>query len=133
MILQTQQIEDIAVQSIDEINNTGLCDLLPAEATKVHGVRFLIERTGIPSSRTIYAGDSGNDLEVIRSEIKTVLVANASPEIQQQAIKTSSRETIYLAKGNFLGMNGNYAAGILEGLAHYLPETLPLLQELAGH
>ncbi len=121
------------VQSIDEINNTGLCDLLPAEATKVHGVRFLIESTGIPPARTIYAGDSGNDLEVIRSEIKTILVANASLEIQQQAIKVSSEETIYLAQGNFLGMNGNYAAGILEGLAHYLPETLPLLQELASH
>jgi sucrose-6F-phosphate phosphohydrolase len=121
------------VQSIDEINNIGLFDLLPAEATKVHGVRFLIESTGIPPARTIYAGDSGNDLEVIRSEIKTILVANASPEIQQQAIKESSGETIYLAQGGFLGMNGNYAAGILEGLAHYLPETLPLLQELADH
>lgn len=28
-----------------------------------------------------------------------------------------------LACGGFLGMNGNYAAGVLEGLAHLLPEV----------
>jgi hypothetical protein len=30
---------------------------------------------------------------------------------------------LYLPKGNFAGMNGNYAAGLMEGLAHFLPET----------
>jgi hypothetical protein len=40
----------------------------------------------------------------------------------------SSREQgladfLYVAKGNLLGMNGNYSAGILEGLVHYHPET----------
>lgn len=119
------------VFSIDEVENTGLFDILPAGATKLHGVRFLMGSCGIPPARTIYAGDSGNDLEVIKSEINTVLVANASPEIQTLALNTSHREAIYLAKGEFLGMNGNYAAGILEGLAHYLPETMPLLEQLA--
>jgi hypothetical protein len=27
-------------------------------------------------------------------------------------------------QGDFHGMNGFYAAGILEGVAHYLPETV---------
>ena len=117
------------IHSIDEINSTGLFDILPAKATKAHGVLFLTENSGIAPARTIYAGDSGNDLEVIRSKIKTILVANASPEIQEQAIKVSSRETIYIAEGGFLGMNGNYAAGILEGLAHYLPETFRSLNK----
>ena len=30
---------------------------------------------------------------------------------------------LYLAHGGFLGMNGNYSAGILEGVAHYHPDT----------
>lgn len=119
------------IYSIDEMNNTGLFDILPAGATKLHGVRFLMASCGIPPARTIFAGDSGNDLEVIRSEINTVLVANASAEIQEQALNTSKQKAIYLARGEFLGMNGNYAAGILEGLAHYLPETMPLLKQLA--
>jgi hypothetical protein len=28
----------------------------------------------------------------------------------------------YLAQGRFLGMNGNYSAGIVEGVAHYHPD-----------
>ena len=30
---------------------------------------------------------------------------------------------LYLAQGGFLGMNGNYSAGILEGIAHYYSYT----------
>jgi hypothetical protein len=30
---------------------------------------------------------------------------------------------LYLPRGNYLGMNGNYAAGVLEGLVHFIPET----------
>jgi len=57
-----------------------------------------------------------------------VLVANAHPEVIREA-ETSSRlhktaEYLYIAKGDFLGMNGNYSAGILEGIAHYHPETI---------
>ena len=28
-----------------------------------------------------------------------------------------------MAKGDFLGMNGHYSAGILEGLVHFFPGT----------
>jgi hypothetical protein len=34
----------------------------------------------------------------------------------------------YQAQGGFLGMNGNYSAGILEGIAHYHPDTLPWME-----
>jgi hypothetical protein len=36
---------------------------------------------------------------------------------------------LYLAQGGFLGMNGNYSAGILEGIAHYHPETQLWMKE----
>jgi hypothetical protein len=32
-------------------------------------------------------------------------------------------QRLYLLKGNFYGMNGNYAVGVIEGLAHYISET----------
>ena len=35
----------------------------------------------------------------------------------------------YLAQGGFLGMNGNYSAGILEGVAYYLPDTQHWMEE----
>ncbi|MEN8142847.1 MAG: HAD-IIB family hydrolase [Thermodesulfobacteriota bacterium] len=119
------------IHSIDEVNNLGLFDLLPEGATKLHAVRFLIEKSGVLPTRTIYAGDSGNDMEVFRSEIKSILVANTAPEVQRMAMATSPTESTHLARGGFLGMNGNYAAGILEGLTHYLPETIPLFAQIA--
>ena len=30
--------------------------------------------------------------------------------------------SLYLAKGDFLGLNGNYSAGVLEGVVHYMPD-----------
>ena len=38
-------------------------------------------------------------------------------------------EALYLAKGGFLGMNGNYSAGILEGVAHYHPKMVELIAD----
>jgi len=40
------------------------------------------------------------------------------------AFTSDLSDTLYIAKGDFLDMNGNYAAGVLEGVAHFLPETI---------
>jgi hypothetical protein len=113
--------------SVDEVKRIGLFDLLPAAASKRQAVNFLIEKTGIPPARAIYAGDSGNDLEILTSGLKAVLVANAIAEVRRQAEEAAPAGCLYLARGNFMAMNGNYAAGLLEGLAYHLPEIIPLL------
>jgi hypothetical protein len=38
------------------------------------------------------------------------------------------QDSLYLAMGSFFDMNGNYAAGVLEGLAHFFPETAAWLR-----
>ncbi|MFZ4666042.1 MAG: haloacid dehalogenase, partial [Prochlorotrichaceae cyanobacterium] len=48
-------------------------------------------------------------------------------QIQTQAQKNTNR--LYLARGGFLGMNGNYSAGILEGIAHYHPDTQQWMEQ----
>lgn len=113
--------------SVDEVNRVGLLDILPATASKLEAVNFLIEKTGILPERAIYAGDSGNDLEILTSGIKAILVANAITEVRQQATNEAPANSLYLARGDFMAMNGNYAAGILEGIAHYLPELIPVI------
>ena len=101
--------------------------MLPASATKYHAVEFLIEMLGLSLDHTVFAGDSGNDLPVLVSRIHSVLVGNASTAVREEAERLASQQgtesALYFAKGNFMGMNGNYSAGILEGLAHYLPQT----------
>jgi hypothetical protein len=54
-----------------------------------------------------------------------VLVANAHSSVRDKAREMAEiaghSQRLYLARGGYLGMNGNYSAGILEGLAHFFP------------
>lgn len=113
------------IWSIDDIAHVGLLDILPAGANKLHAIHFLMQQQGFDASHTVFAGDSGNDLPVLASKLQSILVANATDEVRHEAIRMASenaaRDSLYVAKGNFLGMNGNYAAGVLEGVAHYFP------------
>lgn len=132
--LQEQGVYASMVWSLDEAAGTGLLDILPASATKLHAVRFLMEQTQTPDSNLIYAGDSGNDLPVLISGLRSVLVANASAEVKKEAearLKNNDlSDRLYLARGGFLGMNGNYAAGVLEGVAHFFPEKLEWMRKV---
>ncbi len=121
-------IKSNLIWSIDEEKGVGLLDVLPASANKLHAIRFLMEKNGFYHENTVFAGDSGNDLDVLLSDIPSVLVANAGPEVRIQATNADNN-TYYVAKGDYLGMNGNYSAGILEGVAHYLPDVDQWLRE----
>ncbi len=131
-ILFEKQIRASLIWSIDEVDDTGLLDILPASASKRHAIEFLMYQLGFDLSNTVFAGDSGNDLAVLTSPIKSILVANASNEVrhcaQQQALNLGQMDALYFARGGFLGMNGNYAAGVLEGIAHYVPEAIEQLE-----
>lgn len=120
------------IWSVDEAAHTGLLDVLPASASKLHAIEFLSTTQHYPMTRTVFAGDSGNDLEVLGSHIQSVLVANAPEDVRARALALAASadvaHSLYLARGGLFGMNGNYAAGVLEGLAHFLPETLPWMQ-----
>lgn len=125
--LEQEGIRANLIWSIDEAERVGLLDILPASANKLHAIRFLIDKLQIPASRTLFAGDSGNDLDVLTSGLQAVLVANAAQDVRDAAIHAARdnghQDKLYLAKGSFLGMNGNYTAGVLEGLVHFFPET----------
>jgi HAD superfamily hydrolase (TIGR01484 family) len=125
--LETSGVRANLVWSIDEPRGVGLLDVLPASAGKRHALYFLMQRNGFALGDTVFAGDSGNDLPVLVSEIPAVLVANASAEVRREALAQARAgghaDALYIAQGGFMGMNGNYAAGVLEGVAHYKPEV----------
>lgn len=125
--LEKKNLTASLIYSVDEAAATGLLDVLPLCATKLHAVEFLMCELGFDLNNTIFAGDSGNDLPVLVSHVSAVLVANADKEVVKQA-KTQAQQkgttqALYLVKGDFLGLNGCYSAGILEGIAHYHPYT----------
>ncbi len=76
---------------------------------------------------TVFAGDSGNDLPALTSGLQAVLVHNARADVREEALSAlkakGMAKRLYLAQGEFLGMNGNYAGGVLEGLTHFVPEA----------
>jgi HAD superfamily hydrolase (TIGR01484 family) len=116
------------VWSEDEMASVGLLDVLPVSASKYHAIETLMRNQGFSDTDTVFCGDSGNDIEVLASAIPAVLVANSQLDVRALADRLSREaghtDRLYLAQGNFMGLNGNYSAGILEGIAHYHPDTV---------
>ncbi|QCU89950.1 HAD-IIB family hydrolase [Thiomicrorhabdus sediminis] len=121
------------IWSIDEFTGTGLLDILPATANKLHAIRFLQQQLGYADRELVFAGDSGNDLEVLSSSVQAVLVANASDAVKSQAQALAARQQngnrLYLAT-NQNDACGNYSAGVLQGVLHYMPA---LKKQLENH
>ena len=121
------------VWSVDDIADVGLLDVLPASASRLHAIEALMQEQGFATGQTVFCGDSGNDLEVLASRIPSVLVANSRPDLQDLALELAEEAgtlaQLYIAQGGFLGMNGNYAGGVLEGVAHFHPRITGWLGE----
>lgn len=126
--LEAHGVNANLIWSIDEPAGVGLLDVLPARASKYHALESLMKYHGFNYHNTVFCGDSGNDIEVLASPIPAVLVANSQPDVRELARRLADEmgygERLYIAHGDFMGMNGNYSAGILEGVAHYYPQTL---------
>lgn len=113
--------------------DTGLLDVLPEHATKLHAIQFLMKHKGFTPEQTVFAGDSGNDLPALTSGLQAVLIKNARADVRDEALQQAQAaghsDCLYLAQG---GMNGNYSDGVLERLAHFLPQTRDWLQDASA-
>ena len=125
-LLAELDVDASLIWSIDDVKLIGLLDVLPQNATKLHGLLFLQQQLGYTQAETLFAGDSGNDLPVLGSFVRSVLVANASGEVRAlacQLVRSSGHpDTLYLAQQDGFDLGGNYAAGVLQGICHFYPE-----------
>ena len=115
------------IWSVDPVSGTGLLDILPRSANKRHAIRFLRQALSFRDDQVLFAGDSGNDMPVFESAVRSILVGNATDEVRQAACEAVARcgldDTLYCARTA-------YAAGVLEGLRHFRPdETLEGMNE----
>lgn len=124
------------IWSVDDVADIGLLDVLPKRASKLHAIEDLMRMQGFERERTVFCGDSGNDLEVLSSRVPSVLVANSRPDVQELALELAEEagtlKQLYIATGGYLGMNGNYAGGMLEGIVHYHPRIADWLQQTSA-
>lgn len=126
-LLKEEGVRASVIWSRDIDQRTGLLDVLPASADKRRAILFLRAWLDAAPEHTVFAGDSGNDLAVLGSDIPSVLVANAAQTVREAAAGAARaaghEDRLYLARGGYRGMNGNYAAGVIEGIVHFLPEA----------
>ena len=124
--LGVADLQSSLIYSVDEEAQVGLLDILPSSANKLNAIRFLMQSEDFTDENTVFAGDSGNDLSVLCSEVPSVLVANARADVVKEAVTQASENntssSLYLAQGGFMDLNGHYSAGILEGVCHFHPE-----------
>ncbi len=104
------------VTSRDPLSGLGLLDVLPVAAAKDQAVRFLQAKLGLADEQIVYAGDSGNDLAVFISGIKSIVVANTPEAVKDQVRRRFEpsllAERVYFARRQ-------YVVGVLEGAAHF--------------
>jgi len=112
------------VYSWDPLKGIGLLDILPKNVNKHEALKYLISKNKFED--VVYSGDSGNDIDVIKSGVKSILVKNSDMQLKsfvKEFLKNKKTNNIYIAKGNFKiknkKLNGNYSSGIIEGLKHF--------------
>lgn len=84
-------------------------DALPPASGKGEALSYLTEAMGVPADKVITAGDTGNDLDMMRPELgfRSIAVGNAAEELRRFRVPS-----VYHASAAF-------AAGVREGLEHY--------------
>ncbi|MEO8961778.1 MAG: HAD family hydrolase, partial [Ginsengibacter sp.] len=84
-------------------------DLLPFRASKGSAVRYLSYKWKQPLENFITAGNSGNDMDMLKGKTKGIVVANYSPELEE----LRKNKTTYFA-------NAPLSKGVLEGILHHI-------------
>lgn len=113
---------EIIIYSYDSQADKGLLDVLPDSATKQTALEYLAEESGVEKKDVVFCGDSGNDIFPLTAGFCGVLVRNADEQLVNEVktvAQSNSALKLYFAKGNFKGLNGYYASGVIEGAYHY--------------
>ncbi|WP_062112846.1 HAD-IIB family hydrolase [Aureimonas sp. AU40] len=83
-------------------------DILPVRASKGTAVEFVRQRYGLPENAVFVAGDSGNDIEMLRTIPQAIIVANFSDDLASLPALSHS----YVAQAT-------HARGVIEGVLHF--------------
>ncbi len=88
-------------------------DFLPFRSGKGNAVRYLSNKWKLTLENFITAGNSGNDIDMLKGKARGIVVANYSPEME--VLKKNKQ--IYFAKQPL-------AKGVLEGINYYVSDEI---------
>ncbi len=113
-LARLRQALDAAGQKANVVYSSSRdLDVLPARTHKGAAAGFLADHWRIDHRCVIVAGDSGNDATMFHEGFRGIVVGNAKPELRALV-----GPRIYHAADS-------YAAGVVEGLDHWLSEFAP--------
>ena len=98
--------------SLDPFTTHGLIDVLPQAASKGAALSWWAERQQIPLSSIVYAGDSGNDLAALVAGFRSIVVANAEPDLVK-AVERAHASAGW--DGRLFIAEGHATSGVLQG------------------
>lgn len=136
--LAKRDIKASLVFSDDPLKGVGLLDVLPARANKLQAIHHVRSQLSVSNDETLFSGDSGNDVIALASAVPGVVVANADEKTRaaiDKLVRHNGHESsTYQAEGGLSmvfgeTLNGNYAAGIVEGLLHFNPSWIGKLDD----
>ena len=116
------RFDEVSIYSFDSQDGKGLLDFLPASATKQTALEYVAEEFGATKEDVVFCGDSGNDIYPLTAGFCGVLVRNADDQLVanvKQAMEKDPDLKVYFAKGDFMGLQGYYTSGVIEGAYHY--------------
>lgn len=89
-------------------SHNAFLDILPIKASKSKAIQFISEKLHISNDNIIVCGDSGNDLDMLDSDYKSIIVANHSEDLN-----------FLREKKNCFFSDKVTADGVVEGLIHW--------------
>ncbi|MEO6894279.1 MAG: HAD-IIB family hydrolase [Ginsengibacter sp.] len=84
-------------------------DLLPFRASKGNAMRYLSYKWKLPLQQFITAGNSGNDIDMLKGKAKGIVVSNYSPELEP----LKKNKLIYFSKEPL-------SKGVLDGIKYHI-------------
>ncbi len=87
------------------VSHENFLDILPYRASKGSAVKYIAWKWNIEGSRVITAGDSGNDIDMLKRPFKGIVVANHEKSLD----KLKDAKNIYFTERS-------NAHGVIEGL-----------------
>lgn len=107
------------IVSTEEGSGRALLDIVPGRAGKRNAVAYLARRLGVRTGDVFFAGDSGNDLDLLISGVRGTWVGNTPEAVVSQWLRAqTSGSRCYFARAA-------YGDGVIEGLRHYRLWPLP--------
>ncbi len=115
-LLMRNDLPHSLIHCIDPYEDFGMIDILPTGVSKCYALKWLLQSLKISERAVVYAGDSGNDFEVLTSGLNSIVVNNASQALKDRIRLTANNRSIL---GNIYFAEYPATLGVREGLEHF--------------